>query len=53
MLALLPDVSGKRVLDAGCGPGHYAEELVNRGASVVACDVTPAMVELGPRPIEL
>jgi SAM-dependent methyltransferase len=24
-LALLPDVRGKRVLDAGCGPGAYAE----------------------------
>ena len=46
MLALIPELRGKRVLDAGCGPGHYAEELLNRGASVVACDVTPEMVAL-------
>jgi len=45
-LSLLPDVRGLRVLDAGCGPGHYAEELLQRGAEVVAFDVTPAMVEL-------
>lgn len=46
MLSLMPEVAGKRVLDAGCGPGHYAEELLNRGGSVVACDVTPEMVAL-------
>jgi SAM-dependent methyltransferase len=45
-LSLLPDVAGLRVLDAGCGPGHYAEELLRRDAEVVAVDVTPAMVEL-------
>ncbi|MBZ0289063.1 MAG: methyltransferase domain-containing protein, partial [Anaerolineae bacterium] len=40
-LSLLPDVAGKRVLDAGCGPGIYAEWLVDHGAQVVAFDVTP------------
>ena len=30
-LELLGDVSGKRVLDAACGPGFYAAELVSRG----------------------
>ena len=45
-LSLLPDVAGKRVLDAGCGPGHYSEALLERGAEVVAFDVTPAMVQL-------
>ena len=34
VLALLPSVAGKRVLDAGCGPGVYAELLVNQGAEV-------------------
>ena len=24
MQSLLPDVAGRDVLDAGCGPGHYA-----------------------------
>lgn len=43
-LALLPDVSGKRVLDAGCGPGAYTQVLLECGADVVAVDVSPAMV---------
>jgi SAM-dependent methyltransferase len=45
-LALLPPVEGKRVLDAGCGPGVYAEWLVERGALVVGLDVSPRMIEL-------
>jgi SAM-dependent methyltransferase len=53
MLALVGEVAGARVLDAACGPGFYAEELVRRGASVEAFDASPAMVErarerLGP-----
>jgi SAM-dependent methyltransferase len=46
VLSLLPDVNGKRVLDAGCGPGIYAELLLERGAQVVSFDVTPAFVEI-------
>jgi SAM-dependent methyltransferase len=45
-LSLLPEISGKRVLDAACGPGFYTEQLIRRGAQVVACDVTPEMVEI-------
>ncbi len=45
-LSLLPDVSGKRVLDAGCGPGVYAEWLVAHGARVVAFDANRKMVRL-------
>lgn len=45
-LSLLPDVKGKRVLDAGCGPGSYAEWLVSHGAEVVAIDISPRMVRL-------
>jgi ubiquinone/menaquinone biosynthesis C-methylase UbiE len=45
-LSLLPDVRGKRVLDAGCGPGAYAEWLVDRGAQVVALDANEKMIEL-------
>lgn len=45
-LSLLADVEGKRVLDAGCGPGVYTEWLVEHGAArVVALDVSPRMVE--------
>src|SRR4030042_2989722 len=45
-LALLPEVNGKRVLDAGCGPGAYAEWLVARGAQVLAIDANQKMVRL-------
>jgi ubiquinone/menaquinone biosynthesis C-methylase UbiE len=45
-LALLPDVAGKSVLDAGCGPGKYAEILLEKGASVTGFDISPNMVKL-------
>jgi SAM-dependent methyltransferase len=45
-LALLGDVAGKRLLDAACGPGLYAAELVRRGAEVVGFDHSPRMVEI-------
>lgn len=45
-LSLLPDVNGKLVLDAGCGPGVYAEWLVSHGADVVAIDANEKMVGL-------
>src|SRR5262245_64111613 len=48
-LSLLPKVTGKRVLDAGCGPGWYSEWLIQHGASVVAVDASPRMVELARR----
>ena len=44
--SLLPPVSGRRVLDAGCGPGVYTEWLVSEGADVVGVDVSPKMVQL-------
>ncbi len=43
-LSVLPHVAGKRVLDAGCGTGRYAEWLLDRGAEVVGVDVSPAMI---------
>lgn len=46
LLALAGDVTGLEVLDAGCGPGLYAAELVSRGARVTAFDASPRMVEL-------
>jgi ubiquinone/menaquinone biosynthesis C-methylase UbiE len=43
-LSLLPNLKGQYVLDAGCGPGVYAEILVGMGAEVVAMDANPKMV---------
>ena len=44
MLTLAGDVAGLRVLGAGCGGGHYAAELVGRGAEVVAVDGSATLV---------
>ena len=45
MLAQLPeDLRGARILDAGCGTGAMAVELAQRGAEVVAVDISPALV---------
>lgn len=49
VLALLGDLSGRRILDAGCGSGPLAAELVARGADVSGLDGSPAMVELARR----
>lgn len=48
-LSLLPEVKGKRVLDAACGPGVYAEWLIARGAEVVGVDASQKMIELAKR----
>jgi ubiquinone/menaquinone biosynthesis C-methylase UbiE len=46
MIAMWPELSGRRVLDAGCGPGLYAELLLKRGAQVTAIDASDRMVEI-------
>jgi len=47
MLAQLPDdLRGKRLLDAGCGTGAMAVALAERGAEVVAVDISPALVAI-------
>lgn len=45
MLSLLPDIHGARILDAGCGSGWYAMQLVERGAQVDGIDASAAMVD--------
>ncbi|GMA32769.1 class I SAM-dependent methyltransferase [Litorihabitans aurantiacus] len=45
-LDLLGDVAGRRILDAGCGSGPLAAELVARGADVVGFDGSPAMIAI-------
>ena len=47
LLAQLPqDLTGLRVLDAGCGTGALAIEAASRGADVVAIDLSPTLVDL-------
>jgi SAM-dependent methyltransferase len=49
VLELCGDVRGHRVLDAGCGPGLYGEELVARGARYEGFDVSADMVRAARR----
>ncbi len=47
LLDWLPaNLSGARVLDAGCGTGALAVELARRGAQVLAIDLSPTLVQL-------
>jgi SAM-dependent methyltransferase len=40
----LGDVSGKRVLDAGCGNGYLSRKLAKLGASVTGVELSPQML---------
>ncbi len=42
--SLIPDVEGKRVLDAGCGTGAYTSWLVEQGADVLGIDGSEEML---------
>ncbi len=47
LLSYLPsDMRGLRILDAGCGTGALAVEAAKRGASVVAIDLSPQLVNV-------
>jgi len=47
LLSWLPqDLHGQRILDAGCGTGAMAVALAERGAHVVAVDISPTLVQL-------
>lgn len=43
-LALMGEVTGKSVLDAACGPGKYAEILMEQGAEVTGFDISAQMI---------
>lgn len=45
MLGQMPEnLMNMDILDAGCAAGWYSEQLINRGANVVAIDISPEMV---------
>lgn len=47
VLGLLPDLTGKRVFDAGSGTGIYAREMLARGAAyILGVDVSEGMLAL-------
>lgn len=45
-MAELGDLTGKSVLDVGCGPGRYAVAAAERGAEVTGIDVSRKMLAL-------
>jgi magnesium-protoporphyrin O-methyltransferase len=48
LLSWLPqDLTGRRILDAGCGTGMLSIEAARRGAEVVGIDVSPQLVAIG------
>ena len=47
LLRWLPDdLSGRRILDAGCGAGQFSIEAAKRGADVVAVDLSTTLLDL-------
>jgi len=48
-LGVLPDVSGKDVIELGCGTAYFGAWLARRGARVTGVDLTPAQLETARR----
>jgi SAM-dependent methyltransferase len=46
VISMLPDISGKSVLDVGCGTGPLSAWLASRGAEVVGFDTSAQMVRI-------
>lgn len=46
ILALAGDVAGLQVLDAGCGSGAHAAELIERGAKVSGFDLSQSLLAI-------
>ena len=49
MIGLAGDVTGRRILDAGCGSGLLSAALSAKGALMTGFDSSPAMLELARR----
>lgn len=45
----LGNVSGKIILDAGCGTGYLSVQLANKGASLIGIDISEKMIEEATR----
>lgn len=48
-ISLLPEVKGRKVVDAGCAAGWYTKWLLDNGARVIALDFSPNMIEMTKR----
>lgn len=51
-LHLLPDVSGKTVLELGCGGGNVGITLAKRGAQVIGVDLSSAQLQIAKQKAE-
>ncbi len=47
--AMAGDVSGKRLLDIGCGTGRYALQFIQRGAMVTGVDFSRPMLKMAKK----
>jgi SAM-dependent methyltransferase len=45
LIARLPELKGKKVLDTGCASGFFTEYALNNGANVTAVDISQAMLD--------
>ncbi|AHG44432.1 methyltransferase [Rhizobium leguminosarum bv. trifolii CB782] len=52
ILALVDEVAGLSVLDAGCGGGAHALALLERGAVVTGIDASAGMLDIAQRRLE-
>ncbi len=53
LLNRLPqELTGARILDAGCGTGQLTAELVKRGGSVVATDISQSLIQIAKSRID-
>lgn len=52
LLEEMSDVTGKKVLDVGCGTGRHALALAREGYGVVGFDLSEELLELGRRKAE-
>lgn len=46
---MLGDVTGLKILDAGCGEGDYCRELSKKGAKVSGLDISPRLISEAKR----
>lgn len=49
VLSMLGNVTGQRVLDAGCGAGTHAAALIQRGATVEGLDLSAGLLAIARR----
>jgi SAM-dependent methyltransferase len=52
ILSMVGDVTGLRVLDAGCGGGAHAAELLDRGAILTGIDSSAGLLQIARRRLE-